>query len=83
MDGASNADDSLPTPPSPSKAADEEAKTSELQDAPSDNVEATGQKSRKVTRCYDGCGSPNISETNNYYVCRSCGMTYSKKNHPK
>jgi hypothetical protein len=29
--------------------------------------------------CFNGCGSSHLIETNNYYVCRYCGMTYSKK----
>lgn len=33
---------------------------------------------RKITSCVEGCGSPHLVETNNYYVCRNCGMTYSK-----
>lgn len=33
---------------------------------------------RVVTSCVDGCGSAHLSETNHYYVCLHCGMTYSK-----
>src|ERR1043166_4331515 len=33
----------------------------------------------KITVCKDGCGSSSISETKHYFICRSCGMTYSKQ----